>query len=109
YVVSLGLAFFAFSTILGWAYYGERAIEYLIGVSAIVPYRILFVIAAFFGAAALDMGASQVVGFQLVWNFSDVMNGAMAIPNLIGLLLLSGVVKRETQAYFSRREGSGAG
>jgi len=109
YVVSLGLAFFAFSTILGWAYYGERAIEYLIGVSAIVPYRILFVIAAFFGAAALDMGASQVVGFQLVWNFSDVMNGAMAIPNLIGLLLLSGVVKRETQAYFSRREGGGAG
>ena len=109
YIVSLGLAFFAFSTILGWAYYGERAIEYLIGVRAIVPYRILFVIAAFFGAAALDMGESQVVGFQLVWNFSDVMNGAMAIPNLIGLLLLSGVVKRETQMYFSRREGGGAG
>ncbi len=109
YIVSLGLAFFAFSTILGWAYYGERAIEFLIGARAITPYRLLFVVAAFFGAASLDMGASQAVGFQLVWSFSDVMNGAMAIPNLIGLLLLSGVVKRETEAYFRKNGGDAEG
>src|SRR5690606_14211389 len=108
-IVSLGLAFFAFSTLLGWAYYGERSIEFLIGARAIAPYRLLFVVAAFFGAASLDMGASQAVGFQLVWSFSDVMNGAMAIPNLIGLLLLSGVVKRETEAYFRKNGGDAEG
>ncbi len=103
YIVSLGLAFFAFSTILGWAYYGERAVEYLLGVRAVTPYRLLFVGAAFFGAAVLQMGTSQTAGFQLVWDFSDVMNGAMAFPNLVGLLLLSGVVARETKAFFGAR------
>ncbi|MFW6202452.1 MAG: alanine/glycine:cation symporter family protein [Gemmatimonadota bacterium] len=102
YIVSLGLAFFAFSTLLGWAYYGERATEYLLDERAITPYRILFIIAAFFGAYALQLG--QVAGFEIVWSFSDVMNGAMAIPNLIGLLLLSGVVVRETRAFFEREE-----
>lgn len=96
-IVALGLAFFAFSTILGWGYYGERAIEYLIGVKWIPPYRVLFVIGAFVGAAVLQM--DNVGGLQLVWDFSDVMNGAMAIPNLIGVLLLSGVVRRETLEY----------
>jgi AGCS family alanine or glycine:cation symporter len=103
YIVSLGLALFAFSTILGWGYYGERAIEYLLGVRAILPYRIVFVVASFFGAYAMQLGTAERAGFQLVWDFSDVMNGAMAIPNLIGLLLLSGVVTRETKAYLARR------
>jgi AGCS family alanine or glycine:cation symporter len=94
-IVSLGLTFFAFSTILGWAYYGERAAEYLLGERITTPYRLLFVGAAFAGAAVLHWG--QVAGFQLVWSFSDVFNGAMAIPNLVGLLLLSGVVARETR------------
>jgi AGCS family alanine or glycine:cation symporter len=98
-IVSLGLTFFAFSTILGWAYYGERAIDYLLGVKAITTYRLLFVAAAFTGAAVLQM--EHTTGFEVVWAFSDVMNGAMAIPNLIGLLLLSGVVVRETQRYFA--------
>ena len=98
YIVSLGLAFFAFSTLLGWAYYGERAVEYLFGVRATTPYRLLFVLAAFAGAAVLQLGHAQ--GFQVVWSFSDVFNGAMAIPNLIGLLLLSGVVARETRRAF---------
>jgi len=101
-IVALGLAFFAFSTILGWAYYGERAIEYLLGVRAITPYRLLFVIGAFTGAAVLQLDHDG--GLQLVWTFSDVMNGAMAVPNLIGLLLLSGVVVRETRAFFEPRE-----
>lgn len=101
YIVSLGLAFFAFSTLLGWAYYGERAIEYLLGVRAIIPYRIVFVLGAFMGAYVLHLG--QASGFQVVWTFSDVMNGAMAVPNLIGVILLSGVVARETRAYLQLR------
>jgi alanine or glycine:cation symporter, AGCS family len=102
YIVSLGLAFFAFSTILGWAYYGERSIEYLLGERAITPYRLLFVFAAFIGASVLQL--QHTGGFQLVWSFSDVMNGAMAIPNLVGLILLSGVVVRETRRYFERED-----
>jgi alanine or glycine:cation symporter, AGCS family len=102
YIVSIGLALFAFSTILGWAYYGERNIEYLLGVRAIFPYRILFIVAAFLGAWVL--GLPDIRGFQLVWDFADLMNGLMAFPNLIGLLLLSGVVARETREYFARLE-----
>jgi AGCS family alanine or glycine:cation symporter len=100
YIVAIGLALFAFSTILGWGYYGERAIEYLIGVKFILPYRVLFVIAAFFGSYVLQM--ENISGLQLVWNFSDIMNGAMAIPNLIGLLLLSKIISAETKEYRAR-------
>jgi AGCS family alanine or glycine:cation symporter len=102
-IVSLGLAFFAFSTILGWAYYGERNIEYLAGGRAILPYRILFVLLSFVGAAVLQL--EQTAGFKLVWDFSDVMNGAMAVPNLVGLLLLSGLVVRESRAFWEEAEG----
>lgn len=101
-IVSLSLAFFAFSTILGWAYYGERSIEYLLGERAIFPYRLMFIVVAFFGAAVLQFADQQAQGFLLVWNFSDMMNGAMAIPNLIGLLLLSPLIVRETKGYFAR-------
>jgi AGCS family alanine or glycine:cation symporter len=99
-IVSIGRALFAFSTILGWSYYGERALEYLIGVKAILPYRIVFILAAFVGSWVLTL--PDIKGFQLVWDFADMMNGLMAFPNLIGLLLLSGVVARETRDYFSR-------
>ncbi|HEX7049684.1 MAG TPA: sodium:alanine symporter family protein [Longimicrobiales bacterium] len=102
-IVALGLAFFAFSTLLGWAYYGERAIEFLLGARAIGPYRILFVAGAFTGAAVLQL--DDVGGFSVVWAFSDVMNGAMAMPNLVGLLLLSGVVARETRSFIELRRG----
>jgi alanine or glycine:cation symporter, AGCS family len=100
YIVSLGLALFAFSTLLGWAYYGERNVEFLLGHRAIVPYRIVFISAAFVGAWVLTL--PDISGFQLVWDFADVMNGLMAFPNLVGLLLLSGVVARETREYFAR-------
>jgi alanine or glycine:cation symporter, AGCS family len=100
YIVAIGLAFFAFSTLLGWAYYGERNVEYLVGTRGIFPYRIVFVIAIFLGSWALTLPADE--GFRLVWDFADVMNGGMAFPNLIGLLLLSGVVARETREYFAR-------
>ncbi|MFQ5599829.1 MAG: alanine:cation symporter family protein, partial [Candidatus Krumholzibacteriia bacterium] len=93
WVVALSLSAFAFSTILGWSYYGEKSIEYLVGERAIVPYRILFVAAAFVGT---------VRSLEFVWGVSDVMNGLMALPNLIGLLLLSGVIARETRSYFRR-------
>lgn len=100
-IVSIGLALFAFSTILGWSYYGEKCIEYLVGSWAILPYRILFILASFVGAWVLTL--SSTGGFDLVWGFADVMNGAMAFPNLVGLLLLSGVVARETKSYLARR------
>jgi len=92
-VVALCLSFFAFSTILGWSYYGERSVEYLAGVRAIVPYRLLFVAVT---------AVAAVIELDVVWLVSDVMNGLMALPNLIGLLLLSGFVLRETRTYFAR-------
>lgn len=89
-ILSVGIITFAFSTILGWSYYGEKAIEYLGGRKWIFAYRVLWVIIVYVGAVnALD----------LVWNFSDCMNALMAIPNLISLLLLSGVLVKETNKY----------
>lgn len=93
YVVTISLAMFAFSTMLGWSYYGEKSIEYLLGEWSIRPYRVLFTLAIFFGA---------VRSLDFVWSLSDVMNGLMAVPNLVGLLLLSGVLARETRGYFQR-------
>jgi AGCS family alanine or glycine:cation symporter len=93
-VVAICLAMFAFSTILGWSHYGARGAEYIHGVRAILPYRILFVVAAFLGS---------IYTLDFVWLLSDVMNGLMALPNLIGLLLLSGVVTAETRSYFERQ------
>jgi alanine or glycine:cation symporter, AGCS family len=93
-VVAICLAMFAFSTILGWSHYGSRGIEYILGVRAILPYRLLFIGAAF-------MGSIYTIDF--VWLLSDVMNGLMALPNLIGLLLLSGVIAAETRSYLQRQ------
>jgi AGCS family alanine or glycine:cation symporter len=85
---------FVFSTILGWSYYGEKAVEYLAGVGAVLPYRLLWVAAVFIGS---------VWKSDALWNFSDMMNGLMAIPNLVALLLLSGVIASESKRYFSER------
>lgn len=90
-VVALATSLFAYSTLIGWNYYGEKAIEYLFGPRSIRVYRIFFVAAVIIGAT---------VSLEFVWNFSDLMNGMMAIPNLIGLLLLARVVKAETERYF---------
>jgi len=89
-VLTVGLLTFVFSTILGWSYYGERAIEYLFGKVAIMPYRFLWVIAVFVGS---------IMTLDLVWAMADAMNALMAIPNLISLLLLSGVIVAETRKY----------
>jgi AGCS family alanine or glycine:cation symporter len=93
-----GLLTFVFSTILGWSYYGEKAVEYLVGIKAITPYRWLWVGAVFIGC---------VWKSDAVWNFSDMMNGLMAIPNLVALLLLSGVIASETKRYFAESKLSG--
>lgn len=90
-IVALATAIFAYSTLIGWNYYGEKAIEYLFGSRSIRTYRIVFI-------AMVVVGA--MMNLEFVWNFSDLMNGMMAIPNLIGLLLLSKVVKAETDRYF---------
>lgn len=92
-VVSITLIFFAYSTILGWAYYGEKAIEYIAGERAIKPYRLLWVIIVFIGA---------VGRLDVVWAVTDIMNGLMAFPNLIALLGLSFVIKNETNHFFSK-------
>ncbi len=94
-VVSIGLIFFAYSTILGWSYYGEKSVEYLLGEKSVKPYRLLFVIIVFVGA---------VVKLDLVWTFADIMNGLMALPNLIALLGLSGIVAAETRDYLKNSD-----
>ena len=90
-LLALGLLLFATSTILGWSLYGTRCIEYLFGNKAVRPYQILFVIVIVLGAVAK---------LKLVWDISDTLNGLMAIPNLIGLLLLSPVVIKISRDYF---------
>lgn len=90
FIVTLGLIFFAYSTLLGWSYYGEKSIEFLLGERSVKPYRLLFTIVVFVGA---------VMKLDLVWALADVMNGLMAAPNLIGLLGLSGVIISETRKH----------
>ncbi|QNQ90922.1 amino acid carrier protein [Corynebacterium poyangense] len=89
-IVSISVVFFAFSTILGWSYYGERCVESLIGRRGSLPYRMIFTIMVFVGATS---------ELELAWTFSDLANGLMALPNLIGILILSGLIVRETRAY----------
>jgi AGCS family alanine or glycine:cation symporter len=89
-VLTIGLITFAWSTILGWSYYGERAWEYLVGKKCIKPFRIAWTLVVFVGS---------VVALEIVWNVADMMNALMAFPNLIALLGLSGVIVSETQKY----------
>ncbi|MGF1455767.1 MAG: alanine/glycine:cation symporter family protein [Alphaproteobacteria bacterium] len=95
WVISIGLIIFAFTTVMGWSVYGERSAEYLFGPSAILPYRLVWIAALFVGA---------VVQLDLVWTFSDVMNGLMAIPNLIALILLSGTVATITREALAKEK-----
>ncbi len=91
-IVTLGILLFAFTTIVGWCYYGEKCIEYLVGSKAIIPYRVVFV-------ASVVVGA--IGGLQLIWAVSDTLNGLMAIPNLIALLALSGTVAKLVKDFFA--------
>ena len=94
-LLTISLALFAFTTILGWNYYGERAILYLAGVRAILPYRLVFI-------ALIACGA--FLKLEAIWVLADIVNGLMAIPNLIALIALSGVVVHETRHYFEKLE-----
>ena len=89
-LLSFGILTFAFSTIIGWSYYGESAVNYLEGRRTNRFYRILFIVALFFGS---------IINLDIIWNIADCMNALMAIPNLVALLLLSGVAARETKRY----------
>lgn len=95
FIVTFGLIFFAYSTILGWSYYGEKCATYLFGDNAILIYRVIYVASVMVGT---------VVSLDLVWNLADTFNGLMAIPNLIGLVLLAGVVVKETKDFKARRQ-----
>ncbi|NUN10326.1 MAG: sodium:alanine symporter family protein [Ignavibacteriaceae bacterium] len=90
FILTVGLLTFVFSTILGWSYYGEKSIEYLVGTKAVKPYRILWVVFVFVGS---------MLSLPVVWTFADITNALMAIPNLVALLLLSGVIVNETKKY----------
>ena len=95
WVVTFGIIFFAYSTILGWSYYGEKCCTYLLGEKYVFLYRIIYIASVFVGCIAT---------LDLVWLFADTFNGLMAVPNLIALLLLSGVITKESKDFIAKRQ-----
>ncbi len=89
-ILTIAIIPFAYSTILGWAYYGEKSIEYLFGIPSIKVYRLIFTLLVLPGA---------ILSLEFVWGFSNLMNGLMAFPNLVGLFLLAGIVSKETKSF----------
>ncbi len=98
FVVGFGLMIFAFSTMLAWCYYGQVCSEYIFGLKAVTPYRLLYVAVIFIGA---------IIKLDFVWTFADMMNGLMIVPNLIALLALSPVIFRITRTYFEDQNKKG--
>jgi AGCS family alanine or glycine:cation symporter len=96
YIVTLGLCLFAFTTMIGWSFYGERCVVYLFGTRGIMPFRLAWVV-------AIPVGT--VVELDLVWLIADTLNAFMAIPNLIALILLGPLVFKLTREYFARSDG----
>ena len=92
YIVTIGIIFFAFSTVIGWSYYGDRCIDYLFGQKAVLPYRIIYCL-------IIPVGAT--IKLSVVWTVSDIFNALMAWPNLIGLIFLSPIVVKLTKEYFA--------
>lgn len=92
--LTVSLVLFAFTTILGWSYYGERCIEFLFGTKSILPYRLVFV---------AMVGLGGFLKLDIIWTLADIVNGLMALPNLIALLALSPVIIKETRRYFSKK------
>lgn len=91
-ILTLGIICFAYSTVLGWAYYGERAVEYFSGKKGLIPYRVLYIVVA---------AIAPVVTLDVVWALADILNALMAIPNLIAVILLSNVISKETKKYIN--------
>jgi len=95
YVVSISISIFAFTTLIGWSYYGDRSVEYLLGKKYVRIYQILFIL-------IIPIGA--IIKLKVVWTFSDIANALMALPNLIAVIMLSGVVAKMTKEYFSNKD-----
>ena len=95
-MVTTGILAFAFSTLLGWSFYGETATAYLLGTKSILPYRLLWLVAAYLGATG---------SLHVVWDVADTLNGLMALPNLVALVLLSPVVARSLRDFSAREAG----
>lgn len=91
-ILVVGIISFAYSTVLGWAYYGERCVEYFSGKKGLIPYRVLYIVVA---------AIAPVISLNLVWTIADILNALMAIPNLIAVLLLSNVIVKETKKYIN--------
>ena len=102
-IITISLILFAFTTIIGWSYYGERCSAYIFGTKAIMPYRILWILSIILGAYALNLGGTTAESVNLIWLIADVMNGFMAIPNLIALVLLSPMIFKLSREYFIRK------
>jgi AGCS family alanine or glycine:cation symporter len=94
-LVSIGVILFAYSTTIVWCYYGEKCAEYLFGTRIIVPYRIIWLPFLFVGALG---------GLKMVWDIADTLNALMAIPNLVALVMLSGVIVKLTKEFFTAEE-----
>jgi AGCS family alanine or glycine:cation symporter len=92
-IVSTGLILFAFSTIVGWAWYGETGITFLLGPKAVLPYRLLWIVFVFLGA---------IGSLHAIWSIADTLNGLMALPNLTGVLLSIPLLRRMMRDFFSR-------
>ena len=92
FILVVGIISFAYSTVLGWAYYGERCVEYFAGRKGLVPYRVLYIAVA---------GIAPVISLNLVWTIADILNALMALPNLVAVLLLSNVIVAETKKYIN--------
>ena len=95
WVVTFGIIFFAYSTILGWSYYGEKCCTYLLGEKYVLIYRLIYIASVFVGCVAT---------LDLVWLFADTFNGLMAAPNCIALLLLSGIIAKESKDFIAKRK-----
>ena len=95
WVVTIGIIFFAYSTILGWCYYGEKCCTYIFGEKYVLVYRLIYIATVFIGTVAT---------LDLVWLFADTFNGLMAVPNLIALLLLSTVIAKESKDFIAKRK-----
>ena len=98
-ILVFGIILFAYSTVLGWAYYGERCVEYCFGKNALIPYRVLYIVVA---------AIAPVVALDLVWTIADILNALMAIPNLVAVLLLSPVIIKETRKYITNMDAHSA-
>ena len=96
YVVSIGVILFAFSTVIGWAYYGETGATYLFGTGALLPYRLLWIAFVFIGATG---------SLKLVWSVSDTLNGLMALPNLVAVLGSLALLRKLVREFFAGNPG----